>query len=134
MPLLAREELARLNRTLPRPRRFSDAALAKLESHSWPSNVSELRRVVEHAVANTDQPTLRPEDLEFDLAVNMANVFTTPAPRIREGFSIEDYLRTVKHELVRSALRKTRGNQSHAARLLGLTPQAVSKLMKSVKP
>ena len=134
VPLLAREELARLNRTLPRPRRFSDAALAKLESHSWPSNVSELRRVVEHAVANTDQPTLRPEDLDFDLAVNMANVFTTPAPRIREGFSIEDYLRTVKHELVRSALRKTRGNQSQAARLLGLTPQAVSKLMKSVKP
>ncbi len=130
---LAREELTRLNRTLPRPHRFSPGALAKLESHSWPSNVSELRRVLEHAVINADQPTIVPEDIDLDLSVNMANVFAASAPRIREGFSIADYLRTVKHEVVRSALRKTRGNQSRAARLLGVTPQAVSKLLKGVQ-
>ncbi|WP_414662375.1 sigma-54-dependent transcriptional regulator [Horticoccus sp. 23ND18S-11] len=129
--LLAREELERLNRTLPRPKRFSPAALAKLESHSWPSNISELRRVVEQAVVNAEQPTIQPEHIDLDLSVNMANVFAHAVPRIREGFSIEDYLRTIKHELVRSVLRKTRGNQSQAARLLGVTPQAISKLMKS---
>jgi DNA-binding NtrC family response regulator len=131
--LLAREELERLNRTLPRPKRFSAAALAKLESHAWPSNVSELRRVIEHAIVNSEQPTIQPGDIDLDLSVNMANVFATPTPRIREGFSIEDYLREVKHELVRSALKKTRGNQSQAARLLGVTPQAISKLMRNLK-
>jgi DNA-binding NtrC family response regulator len=130
--LLAREELERLNRTLPRPKRFSPGALARLESHSWPSNVSELRRVVEQAVVNTEQPVIPAEAVNVDLSVNMANVFASAAPRIREGFSLEDYLRTIKHELVRSVLRKTGGNQSQAARLLGVTPQAVSKLMKGL--
>ncbi len=131
--LLALEELERLNRTLPRLKRFSKAALAKLESHAWPSNVSELRRVVEQAVVNAEQSVIQPEDVDLDLSVNMANVFAIKPPRIREGFSLEDYLRTFKHQLVRSTLRKTRGNQSYAARLLGVSPQAVSKLLKYLK-
>lgn len=132
--LLAHEELERLNRTLPRPKRFSAAALAKLESHAWPSNISELRRVIEHAVVQSEQPTIQAADIALDLALNMANVFNPAAPRIRAGFSLEDYLRTVKYELVRSVLRKTANNQSEAARLLGVTPQAVSKYMRALQP
>jgi DNA-binding NtrC family response regulator len=128
--LLAKDELDRLNRTLPRPKRFSSAALAKLESHRWPSNVSELRRVVEHSVHTSEQSAIQPDDLDFELAVNLANVFTAAVPRLREGFSIVDYLRAVKVELVRGALRKTGGNQSKAALLLGLTPQAVSQILR----
>jgi DNA-binding NtrC family response regulator len=130
---LAKDELERLNRASPRPKRFSPAALAKLESHRWPSNVSELRRVVEHAVLTAEQPAIQPDDLDFELAVNLANVFTTAVPRLREGFSMMDYLRAMKLELVRGALRKTGGNQSKAARLLGLTPQAVSQILRQTK-
>lgn len=130
---LAKDELERLNRTLPRPKRFSPAALAKLESHRWPSNVSELRRVVEHAVLTAEEPEIQPEDLDFELAVNLANVFTAAVPRLREGFSMMDYLRAMKLELVRGALRKTGGNQSKAARLLGLTPQAVSQILRQTE-
>jgi len=132
--LLAHDELERLNRTLPRPKRFSTAALAKLESHSWPSNISELRRVVEHAVVASDQPTIQAADIALDLALNMANVFNPAAPRIRAGFSLEDYLRSVKYDLVRSVLRKTANNQSEAARLLGVTPQAVSQYLRALQP
>lgn len=132
--LLAHDELERLNRTLPRPKRFSSGALAKLESHSWPSNVSELRRVMEHAVVQSEQPTIQASDIALDLALNMANVFNPSAPRIRAGFSLEDYLRSVKYELVKSVLRKTANNQSEAARLLGVTPQAVSKYMRELQP
>ena len=107
--------------------------LAKLESHRWPSNVSELRRVVEHAVLTAEEPEIQPEDLDFELAVNLANVFTAAVPRLREGFSMMDYLRAMKLELVRGALRKTGGNQSKAARLLGLTPQAVSQILRQTE-
>jgi len=131
--LLAKDELERLNRTAPRARRFAPAALAKLESHNWPSNVSELRRVVEHAVLTAEQPVIQPEDLDFELAVNMANVLTATVPRLRAGFSMMDYLRAVKLDLVRGALRKTGGNQSQAARLLGLTPQGVSQILRQAK-
>ncbi|MFO1449616.1 MAG: RNA repair transcriptional activator RtcR family protein [Opitutaceae bacterium] len=130
---LAQDELDRLNRRLPRPRRFSAGALAKLGSHTWPSNVSELRRVIDQAVLNAEQPTIQASDIDLDLGVNLANVFSASAPRIRHGFSLEDYLRNVKHEIVRSALKKTGDNQSEAARLLGVTPQAVSKYAKALK-
>ncbi len=130
--LLAHDELDRLNRTLPRPRRFSSGALAKLESHSWPSNISELRRVVEHAVVQAEGSTIQETDIALDLGLNMANVITVSPPRIRQGFSLEDYLRAVKFDLVRAVLRKTGGNQSEAARLLGVTPQAVSKYVTSL--
>lgn len=132
--LLAREELDRINRTLPHAHRFSPAAIAKLESHAWPSNISELRRVVEQAVVNADGRVIEPEDVDLDLSVNLSNVLAQAVPRIREGFSLEDYLRTIKHELVRAVLRKTRGNQSQAARLLGVTPQAVSKMQRQKTP
>lgn len=131
--VLAREELERLNRTLPRPKRFSPAALAKLESHSWPSNISELRRVVEQAVVNAEQAVIQPDHIDLDLSLNLANVFAHAVPRVRDGFSLEDYLRTIKHELVRSVLHKTRGNQSQAARLLGVTPQAISKHLRTTR-
>ncbi len=128
--LVARDELERLNRTLPREKRFAPAALARLTGHHWPSNISELRRVIEQAVIHAESAVIQPEDLDLDLALNVANVFAQAVPRIREGFSLEDYLRTVKQDLVRSVLRKTGGNQSQAARLLGITPQAVSQHLR----
>jgi len=130
---LVHEELERANRGLPRPKRLSPAALSKLENHRWPANVSELQRVVEQAVLNAEAPTIQPDDIELGLGVNLANVFTPAAPRLRAGFSLGAYLRAVKQGVIRSALAKTDGNQSEAARLLGLTPQAVSKLLRAVK-
>jgi transcriptional regulator of acetoin/glycerol metabolism len=134
LPHLIRDEMERANRRQPRPKRLSAAALTKLESHHWPSNLSELRRVIERAFLNSDRSTVEPEDIEFDLSTNLDNHFTPAAPRIRRGFSIEEYLRGVKHELVRIALRKSHGNQSEAARMLGVTPQAVNKFLRPGRP
>lgn len=131
VPAIIRDEVDRANRRQVRPRRLSTAALAKLESHHWPSNLSELRRVIEQAFLNSDRPTIEPEDIEFDLSTNLENHFTPAAPRIRRGFSIEEYLRQVKQDLVQIALRKSNGNQSEAARMLGVTPQAVNKFLRT---
>ncbi len=130
--VLANEELERLNRRLPRPRRLSRAAIARLEAHSWPSNLSELQRVLEQAVVNAEGPVIDASDLDFDLGVNLSNVFTSLEPRMHRGFSLPDYLRNLKYELVRSALRKTGGSKSEAARLLGVTPQAVHKYAQAL--
>jgi DNA-binding NtrC family response regulator len=134
LPHIIRDEMERANRRQPRPKRLSLAAMTKLESHHWPSNLSELRRVIEQAFLNSDRSTIEPEDIEFDLSTNLDNHFTPAAPRIRRGFSIEEYLRGVKHELVQIALRKSTGNQSEAARMLGVTPQAVNKFLRTKRP
>jgi transcriptional regulator of acetoin/glycerol metabolism len=130
LALLIRDEMQRANHQQPRPKRLTPEAMAKLESHHWPSNISELRRVVEHAFVNAQGSVIGPDDIEFDLSTNLENHFAPAPPRIRKGFSIEAYLRNVKRELVQIALQKSNGNQSQAARMLGITPQAVNKFLQ----
>jgi transcriptional regulator with PAS, ATPase and Fis domain len=48
------------------------------------------------------------------------------------GFSLEEYLTSARKQLILRALEMADGNQSAAARLLGISPQAVHKfLMKN---
>ena len=131
LPVLIRDEIDRVNRSQPRPKRLTTAAIAKLEAHHWPSNLSELRRVIEQGFLNSEGTTVESEDIEFDLSTNLDNHMTLPSPRIRKGFSIETYLRNVKSELIQIALRKNHNNQSKAARMLGITPQAVNKFLQN---
>ena len=49
---------------------------------------------------------------------------------MHDGFSLEGYLGDVRKKLIREALEKSEGNQSEAARLLGISPQAVHKFLK----
>jgi DNA-binding NtrC family response regulator len=131
LPVLIRDEIDRVNRSQPRPKRLNSGAIAKMEAHHWPSNLSELRRVIEQAFLNSKSTTVEPDDIEFDLSTNIDNHMTLPSPRIRKGFSIETYLRNVKSELIQIALRKNHNNQSKAARMLGITPQAVNKFLQN---
>lgn len=51
-------------------------------------------------------------------------------PEPYEGFSLEEYLASARKQLILRALETARGNQSEAARLLGITPQAVHKFLR----
>jgi len=133
LPLLIRDEIDRVNRSQPRPKRLTNTAIAKLEGHHWPSNLSELRRVIEQAFINSESSTVESDEIEFDQSTNIDNYKTLPMPRIGKGFSIENYLRNVKSELLQIALRKSHNNQSKAARMLGITPQAVNKFLQIQK-
>jgi DNA-binding NtrC family response regulator len=43
---------------------------------------------------------------------------------------MEAYLQRIRHALFEKALKQSGGNRSEAARLLGITPQAVHKFLK----
>jgi transcriptional regulator with GAF, ATPase, and Fis domain len=43
---------------------------------------------------------------------------------------MDAYLTSVRKQLILRALESARGNQSEAARLLGMTPQAVHKFLR----
>jgi transcriptional regulator with GAF, ATPase, and Fis domain len=51
-------------------------------------------------------------------------------PEPRAGFSLDEYLTSARKQLILHALEIAKGNQSEAARLLGLTPQAVHKFLR----
>jgi transcriptional regulator with GAF, ATPase, and Fis domain len=51
-------------------------------------------------------------------------------PEPHEGFSMEEFFKSARKQFILRALEKGSGSQSQAARLLGITPQAVNKFLQ----
>jgi transcriptional regulator with AAA-type ATPase domain len=113
LPRLARQmvtELARQGGHRRAPA-LSDAALAVLAAHGWPGNVRELRNVIERALLLCDGATITPADLGLDPK-------PAPPPKVNHNAALEpDSERT----RVLAALAVCAGNQSRAARRLGIS-------------
>lgn len=94
---------------------FSKEAASLLEAYPWRGNVRELRNVVERLVLIKDDSEVKPEHLDFLKAApsEMDSAFVLP----EQGIDIETHFR----DLILQALDKTQGNQSQAARLLGIS-------------
>lgn len=94
---------------------LTEGAKAKLLNYSWPGNVRELRNVIERAVIFTEDDVIDSDDLilEEKKQLDMTQFVHIPD----EGISMFE----VEKNLLLEALSKTKGNQSHAAKLLGLT-------------
>jgi Nif-specific regulatory protein len=117
IPDLADYFLERLAKRYGRHLRLSRAALDALQAHSWPGNVRQFRSVLENAVALSDQDTLEPEHLRLA---------ALPAGEGPPSINLEE----LKVWAVRRALQRTRGNQTHAARLLGVARETLRTIMK----
>lgn len=126
IPLLAASIVARFNRRLARPKKLSPAAVLKLSREEWRGNVRDLENTLGRSLFLSRDDVIEECHLQLD-APPPRSAIETPDPF--EGFSMEDYLASVRAELIEKALRKTAGNRSAAARLLGLSPQAVSKYL-----
>ncbi len=90
--------------------RWSDAALEQLADYAFPGNVRELKGLVERAVLLCDGGELLPE--HFSLRTVDNDLDSTLNLRAR--------LERVERNLLIDCLRKNGGNQSQAARELGL--------------
>ncbi len=128
----------RMNRQLPR---VSDAAWAALEKHAWPGNVRELGNVMErlviyHAGREVEVPDLNlPEDVPPPASGPKA-----PAPGEVPGDASDMILLKVpeagttfddlEREILAQILARADGNQSKAARFLGLSESTLRSRLK----
>ena len=116
----AREAGARNGRAIEH---LEPAAVEKLAHHAWPGNVRELRNVIERAVILGAGPLLTAEEIRLSAGLvvgrgpGQAGGDGLVERLMNSEISFEEFERTL---LVR-ALEKTRGNQSRAARMLGMT-------------
>lgn len=125
IPLLAQELLRQCTEAYKKNAVFSQSTLTFLQSLPWPGNIRELRNVIKLSVILARQETIEPADLRFDQSVCAAAAPWIPEPR--EGFSLEDYLKEIRAATMDRALEIAAGNQTLAAKLLGLSSQAVSQ-------
>lgn len=97
----------------------TSAAIERLMEYSWPGNVRELENVIERSIVMAPGTELGADDIRLDM-----NLRTRPAAGeagLPEGMSLDAY----EQELIRNALTKADGNKSQAARILGLTRNAL---------
>lgn len=132
VPTLALHVLDRLNDSLRRPKRLSAEALSRLQCHQWEGNVRDLENVIERSVRLCRRDVLHADDLLIAEPVTYADPLDA-LPDPHEGFSLEDFLDSARKQMLLRALEAANGNQSQAARLLGITPQAVHKFLRQSK-
>ena len=133
IPKLALHILDRLNSSLRRPKRLSAEALSRLQSHNWAGNVRDLENVIERSVRLCRHDVLDADDLLITEPVTYANPLDA-LPDPYEGFSLDEFLGSARKQIILRALEAANGNQSQAARMLGITPQAVHKFLQQSKP
>ena len=66
-------------------------------------------------------PRVEADDVRIDTGVGRPRPATTTDGFLPEGMTLDQY----EQSLIREALKRANGNKSHAARLLGLTRNAL---------
>jgi DNA-binding NtrC family response regulator len=114
IPLLLNHYVDLFNREFRKQvRGVTPEALDLLRAYRWPGNIRELRNAVERAMLLTEATWLGPAD--FPLGARRASA-SELLELPEEGVNLE----TLERELLVQALRRTAGNQTRAAALLGL--------------
>jgi len=103
---------------------ISDEAMRRLETYRWPGNVRQLENVMERSVLLCQGPRLEAHDVKLDDIQQDA----AGAPQgtgaeyfLPEGMTLDQH----EQSILREALRRANGNKSQAARMLGLTRNAL---------
>jgi DNA-binding NtrC family response regulator len=99
---------------------ITDAAMDKLLAYHWPGNVRELENVIERSLVMATGTTLDAPDIKLEMAPRSRS-HPDEHSFLPEGMSLDQY----EQEIIREALRRADGNKSQAARLLGLTRNAL---------
>jgi DNA-binding NtrC family response regulator len=117
----------REERSLPA---LSLAAREALEAYAWPGNVRELRNVIERAVLISDGETITPEDLPLEKmrAAPAPALLVAPAASPPGG---EPATSRSEYERIVDSLARCNGNQTRAAKLLGMPRRTFCARLKA---
>jgi transcriptional regulator with GAF, ATPase, and Fis domain len=126
IPLLADHFISRYSaRSNRKVRGLSPAARACLAQYDWPGNIRELENAIERAIVIGGSDFILPEDLPESLA-DRALPISECAGNFHEA------VRATKKQLILSALEQSQGNFTQAAKLLGLHPNYLHRLVSNL--
>lgn len=101
----------------------SSEALERLREYPWPGNLDELAQVIQASCQNARRSIVQPDDLPHKIRQGIA---ASRIPRKPEAtIELASFLREVENELMRRAIRVSKGNKAKAARLLGVSRQRI---------
>jgi len=116
--------------------------ISLLAGYHFPGNIRELRSIIYDAVSNVQSGKISIQAIQSH--INQVRLCSDPPVKREQSsdltvsaplvisFDTFPSLKTAANYLVREAMEKARGNQSSAARLLGITQQALSSRLKNI--
>jgi DNA-binding NtrC family response regulator len=105
---------------------ISPEALQKLMEFHWPGNIRELENIIERGAALAPGTILQPEDIRLDTV--RAPTHNSAALLLPEGKTLDQW----EEEIILGAYRRANGNKSEAARLLGLSRNALRYRLEKI--
>jgi two-component system, NtrC family, response regulator AtoC len=102
-------------------------AITVLTNYKWPGNIRELKNVIERAVVMDQDQQITIDDIiieEEDQSLTKT--------KIVKPHSFHDSIESYKRHVIEDALKKSNGNQSKAAQLLGLQRTYLARLIKQL--
>ncbi len=114
------------------------AARSCLERYDWPGNVRELESAIQRAVVMSATEFITPEDLPDDVVESEAADAPAPddqkviRPVISSMSKYHDAIREAKKQVIINAIEQASGNYVEAAKLLGLHPNNLYRLIRNL--
>ncbi len=104
---------------------ISPAARALLQSYDWPGNVRELENAIERAVVLGSADVIETDDLP-ERILESGNTGKLPMAKYYEA------IKQAKRELILNALEQAKGNYTEAANALGVHPNNLHRLIRTL--
>jgi len=104
--------------------KFSPEVVEAFRRYAWPGNVRELKNVVSKAAMSSEGEIIRLGDLPREV-LHAANGAPSPAPLL------EGDLEEMERRMIEEALKRSGGDQTKAARQLGISRRTLSRKLKA---
>jgi transcriptional regulator with GAF, ATPase, and Fis domain len=127
IPMLVRHFVQKhAKRCKVKVRPVSREALACLGNYDWPGNVRELENAIERALVLGASDMILPEDLPETVLER------APSPEMTEA-KYHAKLKEWKKQLILDAVEQTQGSYAEAARILGVHPNYLHRLIRNLE-
>ena len=131
LPRLISLYLSQLNVTLAKEiLGMEPEALQKMQEFTWPYNYSQLERVLKELVTMADGDTITTAEVEKVLALENHSPVVPSHVSLPERFDLNRSLEEMNQEWVRLVVKENGGNQSAAAKQLGISRTTVWRYCK----
>lgn len=126
IPLLAHHFLKKYNKELKRNLKgISSEAMSAMMAYQWKGQVRELENIIERSVLLSDNEYLQLEDLPGAIRNTSGSEEVD-----MDSQTLEKAVQVFEKHHIQSMLKRTGGNKSEAARLLGIDPSTLYRKME----
>jgi len=118
------------------PLPLSDEAVARLLTHAWPGNVRELKNVMDRSVVLCAGDVIRPDELRFEAlggAEPEPASGAAPGSLPSSGRQSAEAIAESQRTRILQALEACNGNQTQAAKLLGISRRTLLHRLDALK-